>query len=137
VTIILTAPPAGGTVGTANLGSNANLNLNAPSATSAPTSPFPGMVLIQDSNGLPAGDHLPNPDNFNSQANATETLYGLVYFPKASVTFQGTPAAAGPQCMVLVADTVGLQGNPKFATDGCSSIGLNTLPFPKTVTLVQ
>jgi hypothetical protein len=137
VTLVLTAPLAGGTVGTANSGSNSNLNLNAPSATSAPNSPFPGMVLIQDSNGLPAGDSLPNPDNYHMQANGTETLSGLVYFPKAAVTYQGTPAATGPQCLVLVADTIALQGNPKFATDGCSSIGLNTLPFPKTVTLVD
>src|SRR5262249_6492818 len=135
VTIILTAPPGGGTVGTVSLGSTAVLNLNAPGST--PTSPFPGMVLIQDSNGLPAGYSLPNPDNFNAQANATETLSGLVYFPQAAVTFQGTPAATGPQCLVLVANTVAMQGNPAFATDGCSSIGLNNLPFPKTVTLVQ
>jgi hypothetical protein len=71
------------------------------------------------------------------QANAGETLSGLVYFPKAAVTYRGGPAATGPQCLVLVADTIALQGNPKFATDGCSSIGLGTLPYPKTVTLVQ
>jgi hypothetical protein len=137
VTIVLTAPLSGGTVGTASLGSNANLNLNAPSATSAPTSPFPAMVLIQDSNGLPAGDTLPNPDNYHMQASGSETLSGLVYFPKAAVSFQGGPAANGPQCLVLVADTIALRGNPNFATNGCSSIGLNKLPFPNTVTLVQ
>jgi len=40
--------------------------------------PFVGMVLIQDSSGLPAADHLPNPDTVSAQANATETLSGLV-----------------------------------------------------------
>ncbi len=131
VTIILTAPPGGGTVGTVSLGSNADLNLNAPS-----TGPFAGMVLIQDSNGLPTADSLPNPDDFSASANATETLNGLVYFPDAAVTFQGTPASTDP-CLVLVANTVAMQGNPSLAINGCSSIGLTTLPLPKTVTLVQ
>jgi Flp pilus assembly protein TadG len=132
VTLILTAPLGGGTVGTVTLDSNADLDLNAPD-----TGPFAGMVLIQDSNGLPAGDQSPNPDNFNAQANATETLSGLVYFPDAAVTFQGTPAATGPQCLVLVANTVAMQGNPGFATNGCSSLGLNTLPIIKTVALAE
>jgi hypothetical protein len=131
VTLILTAPSGGGTVGTATLGSNADLDLNAPN-----TGPFAGMVLIQDSNGLPAGDSLPNPDDFSMQANGTETLSGLVYFPDAAVTFQGTPFASGPQCLVLVANTIGLQGNPSLATNGCSSLGLNP-PIVKSVTLVE
>jgi Putative Flp pilus-assembly TadE/G-like len=131
VTIILTAPPAGGTVGTATLGSDANLDLNAPA-----TGPFAGMVVIQDANGLPAGDALPDPDNFNVSASATETLTGLVYFPGAAVTFQGAPAASGPQCLVLVADTIRLRGNPRLATSGCSNLGLSALPVIYTVALV-
>jgi hypothetical protein len=131
VTIILTtASASGGTVGTLTLGSNAVLNLNAPSSGS-----FAGMVLIQDSNGLPTGTTIDNPAN--AQANATETLSGLVYFPDTAVTFQGTPVATGPQCLVLVANTVSLQGNPGFATNGCSSIGLNNLPIVKTVYLAE
>jgi len=137
VTVILTAPPGGGTVGTMSLASNAVLNLNAPAATSCSNCSFAGMVLIQDSNGLPAADHLPNPDTVSAQANATETLSGLVYFPQAAVTFQGTPAATGPQCLVLVANTVAMQGNPGFATSGCSGIGLNNLPIVKTVYLAE
>jgi hypothetical protein len=30
-----------------------------------------------------------------------------------------------------------MQGNPTIAVSGCGSLGLNTLPFPKTVTLVE
>ena len=137
VTIILTAPPGGGTVGTMSLASNANLNLNAPAASSCSNCPFAGMVLIQDSNGLPVADHLPNPDTVSAQANATETLSGLVYFPQAAVTFQGTPAASGPQCLVLVTNTLSMQGNPGFATSGCGSLGLNKLPIVKTVYLAE
>ena len=132
VTIILTAPPGGGTVGTVTLGSNANLNLNAPN-----TGPFAGMVLIQDSNGLPAADHLPSPDTVSAQANASETLSGFVYFPQAAVTFQGGPSATGPQCLVLVTNTLSMQGNPGFATSGCGSLGLNKLPIVKTVYLAE
>jgi hypothetical protein len=132
VTIILTAP-SGGTVGTASIASNADLDLNAPDS-----GPFAGMVLIQDSNGLASYNiSLPNPDTFSASANGTETLTGLVYFPDAAVTFQGTPAASGPQCLVLVANTVALQGNPTFATSGCSSLGLNNLPIVRSVTLVE
>ena len=137
VTIVLTAPPGGGTVGTMSLASNANLNLNAPAASSCSNCPFAGMVLIQDSNGLPAADHLPNPDTVSAQANSTETLSGLVYFPQADVTFQGGPSATGPQCLVLVTNTLSMQGNPCFATSGCGSLGLNKLPIVKTVYLAQ
>ena len=137
VTIVLTAPPGGGTVGTMSLASNANLNLNAPAASSCSNCPFAGMVLIQDSNGLPAADHLPNPDTVSAQANSTETLSGLVYFPQADVTFQGGPSATGPQCLVLVTNTLSMQGNPGFATSGCGSLGLNKLAIVKTVYLAQ
>ena len=131
VTIILTtAQPSGGTVGTLTLNSLAVLNLNAPSSGT-----FAGMVLIQDSNGLPAGTTINSPSN--AQANSTETLSGLVYFPDTAVTFQGTPAATGPQCLVLVANTVALQGNPGFATSGCPSLGLNNLPIVKTIYLAE
>ena len=131
VTIILTtAKPSGGTVGTLSLGSNANITLNAPSSGN-----FAGYVLIQDFNGLPAGTTINTTSN--AQANATETLSGLVYFPDTAVTFQGTPSAAGPQCLVLVANTIGLQGNPKVATSGCANIGLNNLPTVKNVALAE
>src|SRR5215469_14084753 len=137
VTIILTAPPGGGTVGTMSLAANANFNLNAPAASSCSNCPFAGMVLIQDSNGLPAADHLPNPDTVSAQANTTETVSGLVYFPQADVTFQGGPSATGPQCLVLVTNTLSMQGNPGFATSGCGSLGLNKLPIVKTVYLAE
>jgi len=126
VTVILTtAQVSGGTVGAVTLGSNANLNLNAPSSGT-----FKGLVLIQDSNGLPAAPS-------NAQANATETLTGLVYFPQSAITFQGTPAATGPQCLVLVANTVAMQGNPAFDTSGCGSLGLNNMPIIYAVALAE
>jgi hypothetical protein len=130
VTIILTtAQASSGTVGTLTLASNANLVLNAPN-----TGTFAGDVVIQDSNGLPSGTTVHT--TANAQANATERLTGLVYFPKTAITFQGGPDSTGPQCLVLVANTIGFQGNPTFATSGCASIGLTNLPEPKTITRV-
>jgi Flp pilus assembly protein TadG len=81
VTIILTtAKPGTGKVGTVNLDSLANLNLNAPS-----TGTYKGLVLIQDSNNPPAGTTIDT--NNTMKANATETLSGLVYFPGSAVNF--------------------------------------------------
>jgi hypothetical protein len=131
VTIILTtAQASGGTVGALTLASNANLTLNAPSSGT-----FAGMVLIQDSNGLPAGTTINTPSN--AQANATETLTGLVYFPKSAITFQGTPSTTGPQCLLLIADTITFQGTPKLVTSGCTSAGLTNLPTVKTAVLAE
>ncbi len=131
VTIILTtAQPSGGTVGALTLDSNANLTLNAPK-----TGAFAGMVLIQDSNGLPPGTTINTPSN--AQAGATETLTGLVYFPKSAITFQGTPSATGPQCLLLIADTISFQGNPTLVDSGCTSAGLTNLPTVKTAVLAE
>lgn len=122
VTIILTtAQSSGGTVGTLTLESNANLTLNAPGSGT-----FAGKLFIQDSHGLPTGTTMHT--TANAQANATETVGGLLYFPKSTVSFQGGPGATGSQCLVLVADKITFQGNPGLAIAGCVSEGLTTLP---------
>jgi hypothetical protein len=125
VTVILTTAKAGGgQVGTLTLGSQANLNLNAPS-----TGTFAGLALIQDSNGLPSGTtYTTNPDTVSGQGNPTETLNGLVYFPNASMDFYGTPSG-GNNCLVLVVNTLNFHGTPTLNSTGCSSSGL-TLPTP-------
>jgi len=138
VTIILTtAKPSGGTVGALTLGAQADLTLNAPSSQTATGFNNSGMVLIQDSNGLPAGTTINT--SSTAQGNAAETLSGLVYFPKSALSFQGTPVASGPQCLVVVANTLSLQGNPGLGTTGCqgaTGLGLS-LQQPKTVVLIQ
>jgi hypothetical protein len=132
VTIILTtAMSSGGKVGTLTLGSQANLNLNSPSSGT-----FAGLVLIQDSNSLPPGTTYTSTTS-NAQASATETLNGLVYFPKTDIMFQGGPAAGSASCLVLIVKTVTLRGTPSFNDSGCTSAGLNTLPTLKTVALAE
>ena len=145
VTIILTVSTTNKTVGAVTLASNANLTLNAPSTNSGVTGfNNAGMLLIQDSHDLPAGSTINSPSS--AQANATEVLSGLLYFPNSHLDFQGTPFASGPQCLLVVANTVELRGNPELATSGCqcapgavsgTCLGLNTLPLPKKVVLVQ
>ncbi|MGB9645652.1 MAG: Tad domain-containing protein [Stellaceae bacterium] len=132
VTIILTTANAkNGKVGTLTLGSNANLNLSAPGSGT-----FAGLVLIQDSNNLPPGTTYTSTTS-NAQANATESLNGLVYFPNTAMTFQGTPAAGSATCLVLVVNTLALQGNPQLNDSGCTNAGLTNLPTPKTVALTE
>lgn len=127
VTVIMTTA-SGNTVGGVNLASNANLNLTAPSS-----GPFAGMVLIQDSNDLPKNTKF-NP--VSVQANAAETLSGLVYFPQSAMDFQGTPVANGPQCLLIVANTMTLHGNPAMVTTGCAQLNMTPPPI-QTVTLVE
>jgi hypothetical protein len=131
VTVILTtAQSSGGTVGTLTLNSQANITLSAPSSGT-----FKGLVLIQDSNGLPSGTTIDSPGN--AQANATESLNGLVYFPDSALTFQGGPATGAASCLVLVVNSVTMQGNPSFNDSGCTNAGLTNLPTVKTVTLAE
>jgi hypothetical protein len=131
VTVILTTTqPSGGTVGTLTLNSLANINLSAPSSGT-----FAGMVLIQDSNGLPPNTTINSPGN--AQANATEKLNGLVYFPQSSMDFQGGPATGSASCLVLIVKTVNLQGTPSFNDSGCTNAGLTNLPTVKTVALTE
>jgi hypothetical protein len=129
VTIILTtAQPSGGTVGSVTLNSNSTMTLNAPK-----TGTFAGLVLIQDSNGLPPLTTINSPSSFPANSNAM--LNGLVYFPNTDMTFQGTPAAGSATCVVLVVRTLSLAGNAGFNSTGCSNAGLSTLPTPKMVAL--
>jgi hypothetical protein len=127
VTIILTANPNGGTVGTLNL-HNGTLQLNAPSSGT-----FAGLAIIQDSNGLPSDMVLPSPDTVSGQGNPTETLNGLVYLPNATMDFYGTPSG-GNTCLVLVVNTLTFHGNPTLTSTGCASSGLTTLPTPVVLT---
>jgi len=128
---LTTALSSGGRIGTLTLNSLANINLSAPVSGT-----FAGMVLIQDSNALPPMTGYTTL-NSNAQANASETLNGLVYFPKTDMTFQGGPASGSASCLVLVVKTVTLRGTPSFNDSGCTSAGLTTLPTVKTVALAE
>jgi hypothetical protein len=86
VTIILTVQA--NPIGTISMALGAIVNLNAPSS-----GPFPGLLIIQDSNGLPAGTSYASP--YSSIGGApSATLNGLIYFPKHRWHFMASPAPA-------------------------------------------
>lgn len=92
VTFILTG---GGTV---SMNGAAEINLAAPTD---PADPYAGILFYQDRN---------EPDASNSiNGNSNSNFEGVFYFPSQGLTFNGT-SAAGPGCMLLVANTVKVTG---------------------------
>jgi hypothetical protein len=129
--IMTTANPAIHVVGAVILNSLANLTLNAPTSV---TNPFNNLVLIQDSNGLPAGTTMP-PQPSTVWANATETLNGLIYFPDSELHWQGGPSTGS--CQLIVANKLTLHGNPTVNVSGCPTTGPGAKKTVSTVALVE
>jgi hypothetical protein len=129
VTVILTT--RGNRIGTVSMAPTATVRLNAPSARR-----FPGVVLVQDANGLPGGTtYTSNRSTITGSSGAT--LNGLVYFPNSSMTFQGTPSLTGPRCLLLVVNAATVEGASRLETEGCTSAGLTRLPEVYTAALAE
>jgi len=127
VTIILTAQT--NKVGAVSIAPNATLNLNAPRSGQ-----FAGLVIAQDSNGLPLGTtYTSNHSIIGGTAGAS--LNGLVYFPRSSLTFHGNPSTVGPKCLVLVSSSVNIDATSSLDTAGCAAAGLANLPMISKVAL--
>jgi hypothetical protein len=137
ITIILTtAKPSGGKVGTVTGASDAAVG-NPPTAPNfnAPGSgPFQDLLVIQDSNGLPAGTTFTS-TTIQFQGGPSTILDGLVYSPKSQMTFNGNPSAGSTGCLLVVADTITLSGDSKMSSTGCS--GAASPPTVKTVALAE
>jgi Flp pilus assembly protein TadG len=129
VTIVLTAQ--NGKVGAVTLASNATINLNAPHSGR-----FAGLVIVQDSNGLPPGTTYTSTHSTIVGGTGT-TLNGLVYFPNSSLTFAGHPSTVGPKCLLLVVSSVAVDQSSSLETKGCASAGLVNLPMVRTVALAE
>jgi Flp pilus assembly protein TadG len=129
VTIIL--PAETGKVGAVSMAANAMFNLNAPNSGR-----LPGVVMVQDANGLPAGTTYPSSHSSVTGAPGA-TLNGLVYFPNSSLTFHGNPSATGPKCLVLVVNTLMVDQTSSLETRGCAGAGLTDLPTVSTVALAE
>lgn len=141
VTIILTTTQtSNGTVGNISEQSNAVIDsLNAPGSGT-----FDNLLLIQDSNSLPSGTtYTPAgtacaASSSTFQGTTSATFTGLVYFPCSNLNFQGNPAVGQYSCLLMVANTLTLQGNPTdLTTTGCPTSGPGGLHQIKTVALVQ
>jgi Flp pilus assembly protein TadG len=129
VTIILTTLTS--KIGALSIAAKAVLNLNAPNSGS-----LAGLVIAQDSNGLPAGTTYTSRHS-TIGGGPGATLNGLVYFPLSSLTFHGNPNATGPRCLVLVVSSVDVNGTSSLDTGGCASAGLLNLPAINTVALAE
>lgn len=66
--------------------------------------------------------------------NGTIVLGGVMYFPKADVTWGGNTQSAATNCTQVIAKTVTINGNAYLSTDGCAS---GTVPKSQVVALVQ
>jgi len=135
ITIIFTIR-AGTTVGTITGGANTNVG-NPPTAPNfnAPNSgTFKGLLIVQDSNGLPAGTTWNTSPTL--QGGPSAALNGLVYAPKADMTFNGNPAAGGAGCLIVVVNTLIMSGDSQLNSTGCPAAGVSP-PTVKTVALAE
>ena len=131
VTIILTTD---GTQQVGNVTQAANATVDSLNAPGSGT--FQNLLLIQDSNGLPAGTAPTGSTTFRGTPG--QTLDGLVYFPDTNLTFQGNPATGNSSCLLTVANKLTLAGNSNvLATTGCPTSGPGGVKKVFTVALVE
>jgi hypothetical protein len=111
VTLVFTG--SGSNWGTASIGSNATIDLTAPT-----TGPTKGIVMYGDRN-MPAGTA------FNLTGGATQTFGGAIYLPKANLSFSGGNGTS-TSCTKIVADTITLTGTSNLQVN-CSALGVATI----------
>jgi hypothetical protein len=129
VTLVLTTQ--NNKIGTVSTATSATLDLNAPASGR-----FSGIVMVQDSHGLPPGTTYTSSRSTISTGRGAE-LNGLVYFPNSSMTFHGSPSATGPRCLLLVVAMLTVGGDTSLEPEGCAGAGLTDLPTVDTVALAE
>jgi Flp pilus assembly protein TadG len=108
VTIVFTSS-SGSNWATPSFSSNSNINLTAPT-----TGPLAGMVIYGDRR-MPVGTA------FKMAGGNTQNLSGVIYVPKAALTYAGGSGASNG-CTQIVADTLVWTGN--------SNLALNCAGYP-------
>lgn len=111
VTLVFTGSP--GNWGSANIGSNANVSLTAP--TSGPTA---GIAIYGDRK-MPVGTA------FNLTGGGTQNLAGAVYLPKGALSFSGGNGTS-TTCTQIIADTISITGNSNVQVN-CAAMGGNAI----------
>ncbi|MCK1421166.1 hypothetical protein IVB14_03045 [Bradyrhizobium sp. 180] len=111
VTLVFTG--SGSDWGTASIGSNATINLTAP--TSGPTK---GIVMYGDRN-MPAGTA------FNLTGGSTQNFGGAIYLPKANLSFSGGNGTS-TSCTKIIADTLTFSGTSNLQVN-CTALGTATI----------
>ncbi len=121
VTLVFTSS-TGSNYATADIAGGATINLTAP--TSGPTA---GIVIFGDRN-MPVGT------SFKFAGGSSQTLGGVFYVPKGSLSFAGGSGTGGG-CTQLIADTITFAGNSSLAVN-CSGYGTKSLGL-SAATLVE
>jgi Flp pilus assembly protein TadG len=115
VTLVFTG--SGSNWGTASIGSNAIVNLTAP--TSGATQ---GIVMYGDRK-MPVGTA------FNLTGGGTQNFAGAIYLPKADLSFSGGNGT-GTSCTKVIADTLTFTGSSNLQVNcaglGTAAIGITT-----------
>jgi Flp pilus assembly protein TadG len=126
VTIIFTTMQgSAGTIGTLSPSGDLTITLNAPGVGR----PYAGLLMAQDAVVTPTpGDPIGNP---------RATLSGLIYFPKANLSFVGHIQTDSSNCLVAVADSFSLTGDIRLDGSGCPAAGLTTVPTILSVFLAD
>jgi Flp pilus assembly protein TadG len=114
VTIVLANDVSGGAPADITINGNFTVNLTAP--TSGTTK---GIALYQDRVTCSGCANKVN-------GGSTQSITGVIYFPKNNITYSGGASVAGPICTKLVANTISFKGNSNFNTS-CSSSGTGTI----------
>jgi Flp pilus assembly protein TadG len=126
VTIIFTSTKASLIkIGAPTGQSNPRINsLNAPGSGT-----YAGLLMVQDT-----VDGATYTTTAKFQGNPDQKLNGLIYTPHSNLEFQGSPSVTN-SCLLVVANTMTLDGASSLATGGCPT----TLPLPtvKTVALAS
>jgi Flp pilus assembly protein TadG len=115
VTLVFTG--SGSSWGTASIGSNAIINLTAPS-----TGPTQGIVMYGDRK-MPVGTA------FNLTGGGTQNFGGAIYLPKANLSFSGGNGTS-TSCTKIIADTIAFTGTSNLQVNcaalGTAAIGITT-----------
>lgn len=111
VTLVFTG--SGSNWGTASIGSNATVDLTAP--TSGTTQ---GIVMYGDRN-MPAGTA------FNLTGGGTQNFGGAIYLPKADLSFGGGNGTS-TSCTKIISDTLTFTGTSNLQVN-CSALGTATI----------
>jgi hypothetical protein len=111
VTLVFTG--SGSKWGTASIGSNANVNLSAPTSGSTQ-----GIVMYGDRN-------MPTGTAFSLTGGSTQTFTGALYLPKADLSYSGGDGTT-TSCTKIIADTVTFTGNSNVQVN-CAGLGTATI----------
>ena len=122
VTIVMAGDGGCNSAGSLKIDGHASVTLTAPTSNQT-NAAFDGLLFYQDGRG--------SPGSVTINGGATTTLIGGLYFPGASVTFDGNETMNGDglsTCTELVGMTLNISGNASTTLDtsGCAKYGTKT-----------